>query len=76
MIKGILKTAGKFARDNSGIILAVVAGVGVAATEYFSIRAGMNLRDDLEELAYSKEGEDITPKEKAIIASIIFPVWI
>jgi hypothetical protein len=67
MIKGFLKTAGKFAKDNSGIILAVVAGVGVAATEYFSIRAGMDLRDDLEELAYSKEGEDITPKEKAMV---------
>lgn len=67
MIKGILKTVGKFARDNSGIILAVVAGVGVAATEYFSIRAGMDLRDDLEELAYSKKGEDVTPKEKAMV---------
>lgn len=63
-IKQGLKTLGKFVESNAGTILAIAAGIGVAATEVTSIRAGMCLEQDLVDLRFENLGEELDKKEK------------
>lgn len=65
-IKGIVGTVGKFCSKNSSTLLSIGACLGVVATGYFGVKAGMQLQDDLLELKVSRMGEE-TPKEKATV---------
>lgn len=65
-IKGIVGAVGKFCSKNSSTLLSIGACIGVVATGYFGVKAGMQLQDDLLELKVSRMGEE-TPKEKATV---------
>lgn len=66
-IKGIVSTVGKFCSKNSSTLLSIGACVGVIATGYFGVKAGMKMQEDLVNLQFDKIGEDVTPKEKATV---------
>ena len=57
----------RFSKQHAGTLLAITAGIGVAATEYFSVRAGVQLAQDLTDLEIENLGNDIPAKKKAKI---------
>lgn len=60
-IKQLIKQGGKWASKHSTEILTVVSSVGVVATGYFGVKAGMKLANDIQ-----PEVEDRTKKEIAV----------
>lgn len=67
-IKHLIKQGGKWASKHSTEILTVVSSVGVVATGYFGVRAGMKLANDIQPLA-----EDRTKKEIAV--TVLKDTW-
>jgi hypothetical protein len=67
-IKQLIKQGGKWASKHSTEILTVVSSVGVVATGYFGVRAGMKLANDIQ-----PEVEDRTKKEIAV--TVLKDTW-
>jgi hypothetical protein len=67
MIKNLVKTVTTFCSKNASTILTVGACAGVVATGYFAFKSGVKTVMDLQDIEFEKAGEDITPKEKAMI---------
>lgn len=67
-IKQLIKQGGKWASKHSTEILTVVSSVGVCATGYFGVRAGMKLANDIQ-----PEVEDHTKKEIAV--TVLKDTW-
>lgn len=67
MIKNLVKTVTTFCSKNASTILTIGACAGVAATGYFAFKSGVKTVMDLQDIEFEKAGEDITPKDKAMI---------
>lgn len=66
-IKEGLSIVGKFCKKNAPTILSIAAGLGLAATEIISIRAGIRMAGDITDVQFEHLGEDVPKKEMAKI---------